>query len=209
MKRSLKSTAGLTLLEMLLALTLLAIIIYKGISIMTSAQRANNADTAEVLLEERAQIVLQRIAAAIMGSNRDSLNPAAEAPLASEEMKYQVHLGIEGGEVVWSDPEKIGLDNIEESDLFWMRNPETPDAHRVVWTKLVSPFLEGEIPNGMDDNNNGLIDEKGLSFVVDRNAVTIRLTLERQREEGDPIVSTVQTTVTCRNIAPTIEEEAP
>ena len=82
--------------------------------------------------------------------------------------------------------------------MFWSRNPETNEEVRVVWTSLVSPYLEGEIPNGMDDNGNGLIDEKGLSFVVDRNAVTIRLTLD-QLVDGRMVTKTVQTTVTCRN----------
>ena len=69
----------------------------------------------------------------------------------------------------------------------------------MVWSNLVRPFLEGELQNGIDDNGNGLIDEKGLSFVVWKNSVTIRLTLGRQVEGGDWINETVVTTVTCRN----------
>lgn len=197
--------AGLTLMELLLAMTLLAIIAFKGFSIMSSATRANTEDTAEVVLEEQAQIVLERIARAVMGSDRESLAPASEAPLSTDEMKFQVHLGVQDGEVVWSDPEQIGLDDAELNDLFWTRNPDEMTAQRVVWTKLVSPFLEGEVPNGMDDNGNGLIDEKGLSFVVDRNAVTIRLTLERLREDGQTMTTSVETTVTCRNLTPSTE----
>ncbi len=70
---------------------------------------------------------------------------------------------------------------------------------RVVWNGItlceVAPFLEGEIPNGMDDNGNGLIDERGLSFTFDRHSVRIRLTTQA-RVDGELRVQTVETTVT-------------
>ena len=74
-------------------------------------------------------------------------------------------------------------------------------ARYLVAQRTGAPFLAGELPNGMDDNGNGLIDEKGLSFVVDRDSVTIRLTLERVSNDGSVISKTVQSTVTCRNLA--------
>ena len=55
------------------------------------------------------------------------------------------------------------------------------------------------MPNGVDDNGNGLIDEQGLAFTIFRNTVTIRLSLLRLSADGQPIEKTVETTVTCRN----------
>ncbi|MEM7307205.1 MAG: hypothetical protein AAF682_11075 [Planctomycetota bacterium] len=204
MPRLLHSRSGATLVEVILAITLLAVIAYQGVTVLSSATEASTEDTAEVMLEDQAEVVLERIAKAILGSSRESLQPAADAPFTTEDLRYQVHLGIEDGEVVWSDPEMIGLEDVNESKLFWASNPDEADSQRVVWTNLVRPYLEGEIPNGMDDNGNGIIDEKGLSFVVDRRAVTIRLSLARQTDDGEPIVTTVQTTVTCRH-----EDEEP
>lgn len=189
---------GWTLLEALLAVSLLGILIYKGATVLDSAQQSSETSTAEIVVEERSQIVLERIARAIMSSSRESLAPTSEAPLSTDQLRFQMNLGIEDGAVVWSPPETIGLESLD-NELYWTKVPEAGPEQRVVLTKLVRPYLEGELPNGMDDNRNGLIDEKGLSFVVDRNAVHIRLTLERVDANGKLVTSTVETTVTCRN----------
>ena len=89
--------------------------------------------------------------------------------------------------------------------VYWSQNPGAENERRVIWTSLVAPYLEGELPNGIDDNGNGLIDEKGLNFVVDRNAITIRLTLERVLDGGEIVSKTVDTTVTCRNLQEPVE----
>jgi type II secretory pathway pseudopilin PulG len=194
---------GWTLLEAMLAVSLLAILVYKGATVLNTAQKSTEDSTAAILVEERSQIVLERIARAIMTSSRESLAPTSEAPLSTDQLRFRMNLGIEDGAVVWSDPETIGLESLD-NELYWSRTPAAGPEQRVVLTKLVRPFLEGELPNGMDDNRNGLIDEKGLSFVVDRNAVHIRLTLERVDASGKLVTSTVQTTVTCRNPIPTV-----
>lgn len=191
----------MTLLEILLAVSLLTILIFKGLSVLNSAAESSQETSATLLIEERGQIVLERIAKAIMSSSRESLAPAAEAPLSTDELHYQMNLGIQDGEVLWSDPESIGLEEID-NEIYWTQAPEAGPEQRVVLTRLVRPFLEGELPNGMDDNGNGLIDEKGLSFVVDRNAVHIRLTLERVDGDGKLQTHSVETTVTCRNPLP-------
>ena len=187
---------------LLLALTLFVIIAYKAQTAMNAASQNAARATNEVVLEEQARRVLRQIGHAVMGSNRDSLIPVSIEPYPSEGLKYQVNLGIQDGEVVWSDPEKVGLE-LDALQVYWSRNPDTEEESRVVWTNLVTPFLEGELPNGIDDNGNGLIDEQGLNFVIDRDAVTIRLTLERRTDSGETVSKTVQTTITCRNLEPT------
>jgi hypothetical protein len=59
--------------------------------------------------------------------------------------------------------------------------------------------MEGELANGIDDNGNGVIDEKGLCFVVEGNRVTIRLTIDKPGPDGKHYRRTLETTVTCRN----------
>ena len=193
------SRAAFSMLEILLAVALLGVLVQKAVMIINGAMTVSSTDTVDTAMDDQARLVLRRMGFAIMGSQRDSLNPASEQPLDSSEIRYQVHLGLQDGEVVWSDPEKIALSELDDSQLFWTRNPDAPEERRIVWTNMVAPYLEGELPNGMDDNGNGLIDEKGLSFVVERNAVTIRLTLERMGPDGQRFTKTVETTVTCRN----------
>lgn len=190
--------SGFTAIEIILAIVILAILSYQGLSILSMSTESTAQETADVVVEEQARKVLRQIAFAIMGSDRESLNPTVAAPFNSEDIRYRINLGVTEGEVVWSDPEMIAMEE-ELQRIFWSRNPDEANEMRVVWSSLVAPYLEGELPNGMDDNGNGLIDEKGLSFVVDRNAVTIRLTLDKQ-VDGRSVTKTVETTVTCRNL---------
>jgi len=186
------------LLETIMALVLLAIVVMKAHGALSAASETSSRETQETVLEDQATRVLRQIAYAIMGSNRETLIPDTEAPLTAEDLRFQVNLGIQDGQVVWSDPEKVALEAVR-SQVYWSRNPDSAEERRVVWTSLVAPYLEGEIPNGMDDNGNGIIDEKGLSFVVYRDCVRIRLTLERV-VDGEVLTKKVETTVTCRNL---------
>jgi len=196
-----RTRAGFTLLEVILGLSLFAILMAKVAMAVNSANRFTSEGTSAVVLEDQARAALDRIAYAIMGSDRDTLIPDQEAPLYSNDLDFRVSLGVDdGGVVVWDDPERIGLGE-SENQLMWSSNPDAPEERRVVWSNLVREFLEGEVPNGADDNDNGLVDEKGLSFVIFRNSVTIRLTLEKPGPGGRRMVESVQTTVTCRNRA--------
>jgi len=103
--------------------------------------------------------------------------------------------------VVRSDPEKIAMDP-DDHRLRWFQDPGEADERSVVWCDAVRDLLEGELPNGIDDNGNGLIDESGLTFEIEGNTITIRLTLEKQMPNGRPVKSTVTTTVTCREFEP-------
>ena len=134
----------------------------------------------------------------LRGGSRETLFPDPATPIDSSEIRYQVSLGFQDGEVVWSDPEKIGLDQ-GGSQVVYKKNPDTPEETRSVWCKLVRPFFGGESSNGVDDNGNGLVDEKGLSFTLQGDQVKIRLTLERQQSKGPALIKTVETTVTIRN----------
>ncbi len=188
----------MTAMELVLALALLAIIALKASMVLTSANEAQQQDSAIMALEDQARRALDQIAYAVMGSDRDSLIPDPESPIFSTSLRYSISLGVEDGEVVWDDPEEIGL-SLDESQVIWRKNPGTAEELRVAWCNVVRPFLEGEIPNGTDDNGNGIVDENGLSFVVERDAVTIRLSVQRPGPQNQPISETVSTMVTVRN----------
>lgn len=190
--------AGLTAIEVLLALGLLSIVVLKATMVLTSANDAQQRDSSQMALEDQARTVLDQIAYAILGSDRESLFPDPESPVFSTSLRYAISLGVEDGEVVWSDPEEIGL-SVDESQVVWRRNPDAPEELRVAWCNVVRPFLEGETQNGDDDNDNGIVDEKGLSFVLEGSAVTIRLSVEREGPDSQPIIQTVETVVTVRN----------
>ena len=193
-----RGRSGFSLVEVMIAVVLLGIVVAKLTIVIDQARDSYGHESARMAVEDRALYVLDRIAMAIMASDRESLDPEPELPTFTSRLKYQVSLGVEDGEVVWGDPEVISLDDSGES-LYWAKNEGLPNQQLSTWANNVSQLLEEELLNGADDNANGLFDESGLNFVIDRNSVTIRLTLEGEDTDGRPIHHTVETTVTCRN----------
>ena len=188
--------AGFTLIEVLFAMALVCIVVAKVTMLLNSAQNANTKQSAAMALEDQARRVLDQIAYAVMSADRETLLPGQESPLYSPNVRYQISLGVEDGEVVWGDLEEISEDG---SQVVWRQNPGAPEERRVAWCNVVRQLLEGEVVNGVDDNGNGLVDETGLSFTLDRDAVWIRLCLERMNKDGTAATETVETLVTCRN----------
>lgn len=194
-----RSNEGFTLIELAIALVVLAIVIVKVTSAMTAANDAHRRETTDVTLEDQARRVLDQIAYAVMGADRDALIPDPENPNSTPAVDFQVSLGVDDeGELVWGDPERIGV-SADGRQIEWKNNPDTSEEVRVAWCNVVREWLEGELPNGEDDNGNGLVDERGLNFSVDGKAVKIRLTLERFLSDGTPVTRTVETISTCRN----------
>ncbi|NOT31845.1 MAG: hypothetical protein HOP15_15475 [Planctomycetes bacterium] len=190
--------AGFTVLETVISMALIGLVLTKLTLVMDEARRAHQGESAAMQLEDQAMALIDRISYAIVGSARESLDPALLAPFPMAEIRFQVSLGVEDGKVVWSDPEKIGLEE-ETGQVYWGQNVGEPNERRVVWANTVSEMLEDELMNGVDDNGNELVNELGLAFVVDDKSVTIRLSLEREVEENKRIQVTKETTVTCRN----------
>jgi hypothetical protein len=193
--------SGWTLIELLIAATLAVAIATKASLVVGDALSLAEVETASVHYEDQARRVLQRIELAVMGSDRDSLLPQVEE-VHTNSIRYTFSLGVEDGEVVWSAPEEIRLLDgtaAGREAVQWRENPDAADERAVVWTNLVSPLLEGELENGADDNGNGLIDEDGLSFVLEGNRVVIRLSLRRPEVDGRLVEETVESVVTCRN----------
>jgi hypothetical protein len=191
--------AGFTIIEASIAIVLLVIVSIKVTMLLDMAAEAESTDSADIALEDQARRTLDQIAFAIMGANRETLFPDPESPTHSEQVRYEVSLGVQNGEVVWGDPERIGVEAGSETRVVWVENPGEIEERRVVWCNVVRPFLEGEEQNGVDDNGNGLIDETGLSFTLQGNMVWIRLSLERLKSTGEVVTKTIDTRVTLRN----------
>ena len=191
-----RGRGGFTLIEALIAMSLLVIVVVKLTMVLNSASETTSKQSAAMTLEDQARRVLDQIAYAVMSADRDALFPDPESPNYSTAVTFRISLGVDSGEVIWDDPETIELDG---SRVLWRQNPDLPEERRVAWCNVVRPFMEGEVPNGADDNENGLTDEEGLSFTLYKNAVTIRLCLERPQSDGTTLTEPVETVVTVRN----------
>ena len=194
-----RRSAGFSLIEAMIALVLLGVVVTKLTIVIGEARNTQSRESSHLILEDRARQVLDRISYAIMGSDAQSLIPDTEFPAHHSELRYRVSMGVEDGAVVWSDPEIIGLSPLDPNQIYWGTNVGEANERIIVWCNVVSDLLEDEFANGMDDNANGLADEDGLTFVLDRSSVTIRITLRGEDDSGNEIRHTVQTMVTCRN----------
>jgi prepilin-type N-terminal cleavage/methylation domain-containing protein len=189
--------AGFTLIEVLIAMTLAAIVVVKISMVIDSASDASTEQAASLALEDQARRVLDKIAYAVMSADRDQLLPDPEAPEYSTSLTFSISLGVEDGEVVLSSPEQIAY---EGNQVIWRQNPGLPEERHVAWCNTVREVMWEEVAdNFLDDNDNGLSDEPGLSFTLFRDAVTIRLCLERVNKDGTAITVDVETVVTLRN----------
>ena len=193
-----KRRAGFTLLEVLLVATVFGILALKISMLFNTMAVSDSRQSAEIVLEDLARRVVDQIGFAVMGADRSTLFPDPASPTYSEEIAYTVSLGVQDGAVVWGDPESIALSG-NDIQVLWRSNPDAADERRVVWCNVVRPFLEGEVANGVDDNGNGLIDERGLSFTLQGDCVSIRLTLEQPREDDTFLITTIESKVTLRN----------
>jgi prepilin-type N-terminal cleavage/methylation domain-containing protein len=193
-----KRRQGFTLVEVVISMTI-AVMVFANITmVLRAGTKAHESGAFRANLDAQANQTLDRIALAVLSASRNSLSPTPTAPFNSPSIEYDISLGVQNGEVIWSDPERIemvpGVGEIQ-----WTRSPEMPEEQTVVWTRWVADYLKNESDNGDDDNENGLIDERGLSFDVDGGQVTIRLTIEREDQDGRMHERTLEARVTCRN----------
>jgi len=190
---------GLSLVEVLIALGLMGLVLGNVYMVIGKGTKSYGVQTGDSVADAHARRTLDRVALAVVGASRSSIYDAMEAPFSGSEINYQTCLGVEDGEVVWSAPQRIALTNDTGRQVTWFEQPGLANERRVAWSNWVTQLFEGEVANGLDDNRNGLKDEKGLSFDLDGDSVIIRLTIEKPGVDGEPIVKTLQTRVTCRN----------
>ena len=190
--------SGFTLLEILIVVALLGVVAFKVMSILRVSNAYVARETSSLAIEDHARIVMDRICESLVASDRESLVPIID-PNDSSSITFQTSLGWEEGEIVWGAPIRIGLDPDDRSKLVWYEAPDTPDEMSVVWSKSVRDLLEGEALNGIDDNDNDLVDESGLSFLVESNLITVRLSLGTVVEDGEERTSSIVRTLSIRN----------
>ncbi len=208
--------AGFSLLEVTLACTLLGAFVGSTVVVLLAGTRGAATVMAGIDLEGTARRTLDRIASELAGAGPNVLVPDPTAPFGSASLTFQRVDGIdENHAVIWGAPVQLALrrengerdddiDNdgdglVDEHELVWTLDPGGPEEHSVVWVHGVREYLQGEEANGRDDNENGLVDERGLSLVREGGRLTVRLTLLGPAAEHGELVRTVQTSVRLHN----------
>jgi hypothetical protein len=92
-----------------------------------------------------------------------------------------------------------GDELVDELQVVQVENEGQPDERRTVLASGVAELFEGESANNLDDNGNGLKDERGLSFSAQGSVVTVRLSCQRRDDAGRLLSKTAETAVHLRN----------
>jgi prepilin-type N-terminal cleavage/methylation domain-containing protein len=212
--RSRRSSSGFTLIESLIAVTLLAVLFLAVAQTSSRASDAFDEGSAEHALSTSTHRCLEHITQVIEFADGGIL-AGLSANLSKDTVSFQTPIGWAGTEPEWSETMFIrtesetgelndGLDNdgdelVDELQIVQVENEGQPDERRIVLARGVAKLFEGEIANTLDDNGNGLIDERGLSFSATESVVTVRLTCQRRDEAGRLLTKTAETAVRLRN----------
>lgn len=205
---------GFTLVEMSVALVLMSVI--GGLFFLTteSASNATRTGIAVAELDGQALRALDRVCESLKSSSADLATPQAVTPFHGTELDFQRGLGADAdGEIIWGPLERFELQYdeadddldddgdglVDEGRLVWIENPGAVGERRTVLCEGVREYLAGETFDGDDENENGLIDERGFALDFDGNKVTVRLTLAARDGNGHVLTSTVQRSVVFRN----------
>ena len=201
-QRGAASRAGFTLLEGIIALSLFAVLAVNLTVLTRATQQGTGQEDQLMQLEVLATQTLDRLVLALMAAQQEAVVPLKPAPLNDSQIAYTISNGVDqNGDLVWSDPESVGLD-IGSDKVIWRRNPDTEAELRVVWGRHVATAALGEaLGNAKDDNGDGLVDEYGLSFHLAPNgtSVVIQLSLARQTDSGVWIRTSSRQRVAFRN----------
>lgn len=208
--------AGTSMVEVLLGVTLLALMLGSIGVVSLSSKSAFSRGTSRCSVELRSGIVESDILDELEMAIGDSFTPALAPGVPVATLQYERAMGWDGNDVVRSndrvlrwelepgeannggDDDGDGL--VDEGLLVLVDDFGLPSQTRRILARGVAEYLDGEMPNGVDDNSNGLVDEPGFLVVPRGGTLDVNLTLSAAAADGSEIVErTVRTSVLLRN----------
>lgn len=207
--------AGMSLIEVSVASGIVSVLLFAATSVANrSFTAAQNMDRASDL-ERKGQTAMETICAALTDAGRTTLNPLPLTPYGSSSLSFRPAAGYTAGTVTWKDPCVIewrssakdpedGLDNdnnglVDDGEVVIRRNVGTANENTVLLATGVPARAPGELVNSADDNGDGLRDERGLSFVMVKNGIRVRLATARIDSDKKLITRMAERIVALKN----------
>lgn len=187
--------AGFTLVEVMIA-GAIAVVLCGGVMLsLGSATRSFTTGARMQDIDTQARRAMDRICEMLMLSARATVSPQKFAPQSGTTLDFQ---RIKPGATGFGPTERIALQ--VNGDVEWTSNLGQPSQRVDVLARGIAATLEGEtLGNGIDDNGNGLVDERGLALTIDGERVTVRFTMERFDGPTTRLVRTLERTVAFRH----------
>lgn len=196
--RARRAHSGFTILEAVIAISLLALLLVNVSMLTESSTSQQSAANRQLQLDQLCRRAVDRMANELLEASYEHTVPIIEAPASTEDIRYLTSLGYSNGEEVLSPLENILLDP-EAEQILWIENPGEPQERRIVLSSDVSELMLGEEGENLeDDNQNLVVDEAGLALHVDGRIIIIELTLRKDFDEQE-LVSTAKAEVCFRN----------
>jgi hypothetical protein len=206
-----RSPSGFTLLEVALVAAILVAVLAASTGVVGTTGATLATGTSIAALEAKANRVLDQVSSELFQAGLTTLQPAA--PTGSPSLGYRRGAGYADGDNLWGPQRRIelrpeeavdGTDNdgdgyVDEHRVVWIEDPGLASERQVTWARGVRANLEGEAPNGVDDNGNGLVDEPGLCFQLQGDALTVRVSVEGRDPAGRFFTRTATTALRLRN----------
>jgi prepilin-type N-terminal cleavage/methylation domain-containing protein len=203
--------AGFSLIELAMAAAVFSVALVATTGLVSSSTDSLGTGITAGRLEAKAGALLDRIERELIQAGAETLSPAV--PAGESAVSYRQAFDYQNEQVSWGGPLRIefradeaedGVDNdsdglVDEGCVVFIRNPGLPSQQETLLARGIRSRLQGEFPNGADDNGNGLVDERGLCFAVEGEALVIRLSLEGRDTKGRIITRTATTAVRLRN----------
>ena len=204
----------MTMLEIMVSTAVISLVLLSAALVVKSGNSVYRSTLARDHLRQQGQAAVNRIADTVAMASKSTFGATLAAPAGSATLDFRTPTGITGNVVSWTTPSRIAyqpsqthhgksakhnatLDN--DGEVVLIRDVGSKNAVTTVLASHVAAYLEGESANGKDDNGNGLVDEKGLSFVLTGDQLTIRLTVADFDPDGLPVWVTSETQIRLRN----------
>jgi prepilin-type N-terminal cleavage/methylation domain-containing protein len=198
--------SGFTLVEVLIASVIFALISVNIAMVTRTGSQATANGLLHELLDSELDLTLDRIKLALMSASADNVYPQVSAPASNERIEFSTSLGVQSGIHVMGDPERIEWIPSENDTgrVIWTQSLGLPGERQIQWSRSVPTLQNKEVLNLNDDNQNGLVDEPGLSFHMNHATdeemqVFITLTITKTDASGNLIPANRQVNITCRN----------
>lgn len=205
--------AGFSLFEAIISITLVAGLLTSVFRLAKSSEQVADSSVKLSELQGDLTVALERIQWAVRSAGRSTITPAN--PTGTSQMSFQETTGFASGAAQFGEimqfvlrPEESdpvdGIDNdgdgrVDEGELVYIRGIGTSAEKQQVLCKGVSRLAQGELPNGSDDNQNGLLDEPGFSIEQEGEVLIFRLTLEAVTDGGILLQQTREAAIRPRN----------
>ncbi|MDJ0523152.1 MAG: prepilin-type N-terminal cleavage/methylation domain-containing protein [Planctomycetota bacterium] len=207
--------AGFTMIELMASIVLFSIVILVALQSSLVAGRVTASLVSTSELDLQAHRVVDQIAEELLQARAETLTPDAMAPYGSSVLTYERAEATTGGGVVWTTTRRIefvqsasdaldGVDNdgnglVDDGEIWLVTDAGLPGERRALLARHVAGFLAGEQENALDDNANGLTDERGLSFELRDGALHVRVSLQAVDPKGGYQTHTAETAIRMRN----------